>query len=261
MKDRTVETPASPAIGVPTLYLWQLRYDLLAQLRNPAAVFFSVALPLIFLVTFSVIGSQGEDTMTYYAPATMGIAVVSGTLTNIAITFAYLREYGLLKRWRLLPAPRGALLASRISASALLSLLGVAVIAVYAVIVGGTTPVQPLAVLIAVLLLTMTGSAIGLALTAIIPSENAAGPVANALALPLLMLSGGFFPLESAPEWVQTTASFLPFGEGVALAIAGYSGTAGAGDYWTAAVSCALWTGISIGVAAWRFSWTPRHRR
>ncbi|MGA5559828.1 ABC transporter permease [Streptomyces platensis] len=239
----------------------QLRYDLLAQARNPAAAFFSLGLPLIFLITFTLIAADGDDAAVYYAPATMVIAVVSGTLSNIAITLVYLREYGLLKRLQLLPVHRSALLGSRVAASGLLSWGGVLLLAAYAAAVHGAVPEQPVTVAAAVLMLAMAGSALGLALTVVIPGENAAGPIANALTLPLLMVSGGFFPLDASPEWVRGLSSFLPFGSGVDAAVAGYKGSATIGDLGETALATGLWTAAALTLVATRFRWVPRRRR
>ncbi|MCW7989327.1 hypothetical protein XF35_29855 [Streptomyces platensis subsp. clarensis] len=255
------EQSAAAVPGAVRTFGRQLRYDLLAQARNPAAAFFSLGLPLIFLITFTLIGARGDDTAVYYAPATMAIAVVSGTLSNIAITLVYLREYGLLKRLQLLPVRRAALLGSRVGASGVLSLGGVLLLAAYAAAVHGVVPEQPMSVVAAVLMLAMAGSALGLALTVLIPGENAAGPIANALALPLLMVSGGFFPLDASPEWVRQLASFLPFGSGIDAAVAGYEGAATVADLGETALATGVWTAAALTLVATRFRWVPRRRR
>jgi ABC-2 type transport system permease protein len=255
-------TPGADVVpGAVRTFAHQLRYDLLAQVRNPAAAFFSLGLPLIFLITFTVIGGDGDDTAVYYAPATMSIAVVSGTLSNIAITLVYLREYGLLKRLQLLPVPRSALLGSRVAAAGTLSLGGVVLLGGYAAAVHRVVPEQPVTVAAAVLVLAVTGSALGLALTVVIPSENAAGPIANAVALPLLMVSGAFFPLDSSPEWVGRLASCLPFGSGLEAAAAGYEGSATVRDLGEAVLVGGVWSAVAFTLVAWRFAWVPRRRR
>ncbi|MFI9821091.1 ABC transporter permease [Streptomyces sp. NPDC052013] len=259
--DTPIRRDAGRVPGAARAFSRQLPYDLLAQIRNPAAAFFSLGLPLIFLVTFTVIGAGGDDSAVYYAPATMAIAVVSGTLSNIAITLVYLREYGLLKRLQLMPVSRSALLGSRVAASGVLSLCGVVLLGVYAAAVHGAVPAQPATVVAAVLLLLLTGSALGLALTVVIPGESAAGPIANAVALPLLMISGGFFPLDSSPDWVRTLAAVLPIGSSLDAAVAGYDGSAVFGDLAAAALASGAWVAAASVLVALRFRWVPRHRR
>ncbi len=242
-------------------FVHQLRYDLIMQVRNPAAMFFSIGLPLIFLVAFVAIGDNSAEAAEYYTPATMTIAIVTGTTTNIAITLVYLREYGLLKRMQLLPVPRVALLGSRVAASALLAMAAVLLLGVVAAVGYGTVPEQPVQLALITALLAVTGSALGAGLTVVIPSENAAGPISNALALPMLMISGGFFPLESAPEWVRTLASRLPFEPGLDASVTAYAGTLTWTDLGQAALVMGGWTLVVAALGVRFFSWTPRHRR
>ncbi|WP_046468715.1 ABC transporter permease [Allosalinactinospora lopnorensis] len=251
---------AQPPGALPT-FAHQIRYDLLSQVRNPAAMFFSLGLPLIFLVTFTLIGGDWAETAGYYTPATMTIAIVTGTMTNLAITLSYLREYGQLKRLQLLPVPRSALLGSRMAAACVLALAGVAVVAVFSAAVYDTTPEQPGRLAAAILLLGVAGSVLGVALTAVIPSENAASPIANALVLPLLMISGGFFPLDGAPEWVRTVSSLLPLEPGLSAAVDAYRGACSWSDIGYAALVTGAWTAATAALGVRFFSWTPRHRR
>src|SRR5438067_4718033 len=84
----------------------QYRYDQKQFWREPASVFFTVALPIIFLFLF--VSIFGNDTIrlsnnqikaaTYFVPGILSLAVVSATIVNLAITFTILRERGLLKR-------------------------------------------------------------------------------------------------------------------------------------------------------------------
>ena len=70
------------------LVLHQFRYDQKSFWRNPASVFFTVMLPVLFLLIFATIFGSEEthidgghvETTTYYVPAIITLAVVSATL-------------------------------------------------------------------------------------------------------------------------------------------------------------------------------------
>ena len=88
----------------------QLNFDLLIFRRNPAATFFTVILPLIFLVLFtSIFGNgtleNGAPVSTVYVPGILTLAIVSATAVNVAITMTTRRERGVLKRVRGTPIP------------------------------------------------------------------------------------------------------------------------------------------------------------
>ena len=62
----------------------------------------------------------------------------------------------------------------------------------------------------AVLLGAATFAALGMAAVALIPNAEAAPVVANVLILPLSFISGIWYPLTGAPEWVTDVAKLFP---------------------------------------------------
>ena len=63
---------------------------------------------------------------------------------------------------------------------------------------------------VTVLLGAATFAALGMAAVTIIPNAEAAPVVANVLILPLSFISGIWFPLNGAPEWLTDVAKFFP---------------------------------------------------
>lgn len=239
----------------------QLRWDVLQQVRNPAAIFFTLALPLLFLVAFSVTNDNPKEAAGYYVPATMALAVASGTLTNLAVTLSYLREYGQLKRVLVTPLPRSSYLGSRVVAAGFVSLLTCVVLWLVGDRVYGVTPAQPGLLALAVVLILAAGSALGILTTVLIRSETAAAPIANAVGLPLMLASGVFFPLSSTPGWFEDAAQFLPFTRSVELAVDAYEGGGDSDAVVAALVSGAGWALVAGLLAVRFFAWAPRKRR
>jgi ABC-2 type transport system permease protein len=260
-----VAPTARPAVLPPgTLrgFLHQLRYDLLLQARNPVAVFFTVLLPLAFLLMFTgMAGGDPAENALQYVPATMVIGLLSGTMTNLSITLAYLREYGMLRHVLVTPLPRVSYLSSRVVSAGVLSLASTVVLGIAGAVLFGATPAQPAWLILALLIGTTVGSALGVALAAVVRSEIAATPLANAITLPLLVVSGAFFPLDAAPDWVQRMAQWLPGEPVVTVATAAYRGEVAGGDVARLALVAVGWTAIGALVARRWFSWTPRSRR
>ena len=73
------------------LVLHQFRYDQKIFWRNPAAVFFTALLPLIFLFILASVFENDEiygldvKGATYYVPAILTLAVISATTVKLAI--------------------------------------------------------------------------------------------------------------------------------------------------------------------------------
>jgi ABC-2 type transport system permease protein len=53
-------------------------------------------------------------------------------------------------------------------------------------------------------------SAVGLAVSTLVPSPAAITPFANGTSFPLLLLAGVFFPLPPLPSWLHTALGALP---------------------------------------------------
>ncbi|MGH9278600.1 MAG: ABC transporter permease [Acidimicrobiales bacterium] len=255
--------------GTPSLLLHQYRYDQKQFWREPAGVFFTVALPIIFLFLFvSIFGNdivevdgQQVKASTYFIPGILALAVVSATVVNLAITFTILREKGLLKRVRSTPLPPWIYLAGRVvTATVIVAILTVVVVAIGSVVYDVTVPVNTVPGLVLTLLVgTAACCALGFALTTIIPSENAAPAVTNAIVLPLYFFSGIFIPEDSLPAGMKFIGALFPVRHLFqALFTAFNPATTGLGIAWDHLAILAAW-GIAGGLIAVKaFRWTPR---
>jgi ABC-2 type transport system permease protein len=70
------------------------------------------------------------------------------------------------------------------------------------------------AVIVALVLIGLLGAAFSFISNAIgmaTKSEDALAPLVNALALPILLLSGILLPMTLAPQWLQILSDFNPF--------------------------------------------------
>jgi ABC-2 type transport system permease protein len=249
------------------LTLHQFRYDQKVFWRNPASVFFTVMLPLIFLFIFATIfgnddiEERGVKTTTYYVPAIVSLAVISATLQSLAINLTEDRERGLLKRVRGTPLPPPVFVAGRVGNSLVVSILMVVLVAVIGRLVYDVSlPEETIpAVLVTLAVGAFAFCCLGFALTAAIPSEDAAPAISNATVLPLYFISGIFIPDSEIPEGVLKVADLFPirhFFE--AFFTAWDPNTVGAGFEWGDLAIVAGWGVAGLLVAIFAFRWEPR---
>src|SRR5579864_2092625 len=86
--------------------LWrQYRFERHLFWRNPSAAFFNFLLPLIFLALFGAIVSGNRHELDIIVPGIAGMSVMSTTFTALAYNLTFLREQGVLKRFRGTPMP------------------------------------------------------------------------------------------------------------------------------------------------------------
>jgi ABC-2 type transport system permease protein len=99
---------------------------------------------------------------------------------------------------------------------------------------------------------------LGIALTAVIPSQDAAAPIVNALLLPLYFLSGVFIPEDQLPSGVIHFADVFPIRHFFAAFFNAYVPAAGAAISWDNLAIVAIWGVAGLLLAVRFFRWTPR---
>lgn len=255
-------------MGAVQLTLHQFRFDQKTFWRNPASVFFTVLLPVMFLLIFATIFGNDRieelgdiKTTTYYVPAIVTLAVVSATMQSLAISLTVDRENGLLKRTRGTPLPSSVFIAGRVGNAIVVSVLSLALVSALGRLIYDVA--IPWDHLPAVLVTLAVGAAsfccLGFAITAAIPSEDAAAPMTNFALLPLYFLSGVFIPESEIPSGVLHFADLFPirhFFE--AFFTAWDPSTTGAGFEWGNLAIVAAWGLLGLAIALRYFRWEPR---
>lgn len=249
----------------------QLVSDLKVFVRNPAALFFTAILPVIFLTMFVAIfgnapagGEFGDIKIsTLQVPAFIALAVVSASFVSLAMGLTISRESGVLKRVRATPVSPWIVFAGRV-ATAIISAVTVTAIlcAIGALAFGVTLPTTTLpALLITLLVGAFSFCALGIAYTSLIPSEDAGPAMTNAVVLPLYFISGVFVPVSQLPDGLRHVADVLPVKPLVdALTAAFDPRTNGLGLHGGDLLVLAAWGVVGLLCAVRFFVWTPRQQ-
>jgi ABC-2 type transport system permease protein len=253
-------------MGTAALTLSQLRYVNKAYWRNPAAAFFAVAYPLMFLVIFTSIfhnstvrfDSKSVNEATYYVPCMAALAVITVCFNNVAVGITFQRDAGVLKRINGTPLPGAVFLGARILHAVLVSLLLVVVTAAFGHVFYNADIPTGSALLRTIIVLAVGAAAfcaLGFAISSVIPNADASLPIVNAVVLPLLFLSGVFIPLIDAPAWMTWVGRVFPISHFLAGMQAGFLGGA---FNWTDVIVLAAWGLGGLLVAIRFFRWEPR---
>jgi ABC-2 type transport system permease protein len=246
----------------------QARFEQISFWRNPAAAFFTFAMPVLFLVIITAL--LGNDTATlpngeetkassYYIASILAFSVVTATFTNLAMGTTIARDLGILKRIRATPMPASAYLSGRVLSSLAITTLLVILVVAFGVVVYGVS--LPTDTFVPFVVTTIVGAAsfcaLGLAVTSIVPNADAAPAVVNAIVLPLLFISGVFIPIDDGPEWIRGVAEIFPVRHYLVASIDSFLGV---GDGWDvgALIVLTLWGLAGLAVAVRWFSWEPR---
>jgi ABC-2 type transport system permease protein len=263
---------ATPAAGrrpgTLPLLARQFHYQNLLFWRNPFSAFFTIAFPLMFLLLFnSLQGGQrladrgGIRFAQFFTPSILVFAAVSATYVNLATSVAIARDDGILKRLRGTPMPAWIYVAGRVIQATFAALLAAVLMVAAGVLVFHVKLIGHLlpATLVTLLVGTVGFCALGLALAAVCPNGEAAPAMANFTWLPIAFISSIFFPLDSAPRWLQNLGGIFPvkhFAEAMQASFSPY--TQGSGFRWHDLGVIALWALGGAIVATRRFQWEPR---
>lgn len=252
-----------------SLVLHQYRYDQKQFWREPASVFFTVVLPLIFFTLFAaifgsdttVVNGTKIDTATYYVPAIIALSLINATFVNLTIWLTIQRERGQLKRIRATPVPAWVVIAGRTLTAVVIAAIMVVTVCLFGfALYGVDLPTSTLpGVVVSVLVGTLSLAALGFAAAAAVPSENAAPPIANVIVLPLEFISGIFVPADNIPDWMNTIAGVFPVKPLFDSLLAAFDPTAtGIGLDWGDLAVVAAWGVAGLIFALRRFRWSPR---
>lgn len=249
--------------------LRQVVYTNKAFVRNPASAFFTLVFPLMFLVIFSVIFGNGTievargvtvSVATFYVPAIGAFSVITACYTNIAISLSFARDSGGLKRIHGSPMPVWAYMFARILHAVLIAILLVAICAAFgAILYHATLPTRTLpAFLLTLVVGAAAFSALGVAITSVIPNADASPAVVNATVLPLLFISNVFIPLQNPPAWLDFVSKVFPIRHFSDALVGSFFQLNGGGLYTNDLLVLAAWGLAGLLLAIRFFGWEPR---
>jgi len=253
--------------------LHQAAYDLRAFLRNRQSQFFTLALPVLFLVIFaSLFGGGGHTveveggrigTSVYYVPGIITLGIIAASFGNLVASVTAQRERGVLKRRRATPVPASAIIAGRALTAVVIAVVMAAILlgigwGAYSARVPGRTA---LALAVTVIVGAASFCCLGYALTSLVHNEDAALPSTQAILLPLYFVSGVFVSVTILPRWLADVGNVFPVRHlANALLVAYNPHTTGLGFAGQDLLIVAAWGVAGLLIALRKFSWLPLGR-
>lgn len=249
------------------LFASQFRADLKIFWRNPQSRYFTLLLPIVFLVIFAAIfdgvtlvDGKPVDITTYYVPSIMTLGIISASFVNLTLAIVTQREAGVLKRTRATPVPAGVVIASRAGVGVIVALVMSGLLlaigwSVYGVDVPSSTI---LGLIVSVILGAAAFCCLGFAISTRIRTADAAAPVTNLTVLPLYFISGVFVPEDQIPSLLRAIAEVFPIRHLAVAMLKPFIDTHGIGIAAGDLLVVAAWGLAGLAFAARAFQWSPR---
>jgi ABC-2 type transport system permease protein len=249
------------------MVLRQVYYEQLNFWLNPIAAIFTVGFAVVFLVllgssagssTSSVLG--GEKVIQYYVPGFVAYGVMATCFNALATSLVVRRESGLLKRLRLSPLPTWAMLAAICINAVIVCAVQVTVLLLIGTFAYHVHFPHNVAALVVALVVGATAfTAIGIAVSTLIPNQEAAGPVVSIVFFVLLFLSGLWYPI-SPHSGLAQVSGYFPIRHMIVAVYAPFNVRPGASAWsWGDLGAMALWGFVAVLIALRRWTWAP-HR-
>lgn len=164
-----------------------------------------------FTLQVESVEDESLTTIQFVTPGLLGWAIATSAAIGAAATLQGWRQSKLMRRLQLAPVSTRTVVAARvvvtlgIAAGQTAIFLGLGVAAFGLTLTGAWWAALPM-----VLVGTLCFMAVGLLAGAVTGTAEAAVNAANFMVLPMAFLSGSFFPLDGAPQWLQVISNLMP---------------------------------------------------
>ena len=195
--------------------------------RARSRVIGSVVNPLIWLAFFGLgwanvfnfpLAKQifgGVDYLTFLAPGILGMTVFTSSFIS-GISIIWDKQFGFMKEVLVAPSSRTAAMAGRLFGDSLTTLLqGGIILAFMYPLATSLRPIGALPSFLLAFLASIAFSSLGVVIALNMKSMEGFQLIINFLMIPLLFLSGAFYPVNTMPLWMKVLAYLDPLTYGV----------------------------------------------
>lgn len=211
-------------------------------------------------VSDSLIEGQGQGFQGWLIPGIAAMAIMQTGLFTVVFTLVRFKSQGVLRRLKATPIGASHFLAGQLTTKAIVVVLQTYVLVIVGSIVLGVSvgAGRGMAWFDLTILALLGGAlfiAIGLAISGWAKNEETAAPIANIISMPMMFLSGVFFPLSVMPDWLTTWSQYLPLtylADGMrAITVEGASITTLGSEL----AGLGIWIVITFALATKMFKW------
>lgn len=239
------------------------RVEVSLLLREPTALFFTLALPLLLLTLNGGAGNApqemfgGTGLVDVLTPGLLLMVMCTSGLMALPETLASYRERGFLRRLRVSPLRPWQILGAHAATHLTVVVLGlVLLVGVGRVAFDLNPPAAWGLAAAAIAASAVMVVAVGFLLAAVTPTVRTTQAISPAIYFPAIFVSGVVFPTEALPDLARRIGEVLPFTYGVRAIRQAW--TVGAMD-WTAFAVLAATVVVAVAGGLRTFRWETRH--
>jgi ABC-2 type transport system permease protein len=161
-------------------------------------------------LTFESVESRDLGYIDFLVPGIVGMTIMQLGLFGVAFGFVQLKRTGALRRLFATPTSPAYFLSAQVLSRLVIGLVQVAILFGVGIWFGLQMFGDYASLLVIVLIGSAIFLAVGFAIAGWAKNEDQAAPVANLVSLPMMFLSGVFFPREAMPDFLAGITQFMP---------------------------------------------------
>lgn len=158
----------------------------------------------------------------FYIPGIIAAFIMTNGIIGLTTNTTEFKRRGIIKRLSITPLTKIDWIIGNILSQTLLNLMLTAIIIVIGWIVFNVQVIPDIFAVTLIFLGSVMFSGIGMLLSGLVKDVEAASAIGNAIAFPMMFLSGTYFPMDFMPAYLQSFAKVLPltyFSEGLRSAM------------------------------------------
>ena len=159
---------------------------------------------------FESVESRDLGYIDFLVPGIVGMTVMQLGLFGVAFGFVHLKRTGALRRLFATPTSPAYFLGAQVASRLIICLVQVAILLGIGIWFGLQMFGDYGSLAVIVLLAAIIFLAVGFAIAGWAKNEDQAAPVANLISLPMMFLSGVFFPRDAMPDFLASITQFMP---------------------------------------------------
>ena len=161
-------------------------------------------------------------TVDFYVPGIISAFIMSNGIIGVTTNTTEFKRRGIIKRLSITPLAKIEWILGNVLSQTLLNLMLTAIMIAVGWLVFNVQAIPDIFSLILIFLGSVMFSGIGMILSGLVKDVEAASAIGNAIAFPMMFLSGAYWPVEFMPGFLQSFARVLPltyFSEGLRSAM------------------------------------------
>lgn len=165
------------------------------------------------LIQVSVQGVETDDVtfIDFLVPGILAMSIMTNGLVGLSSAFVSYRERGILRRIKATPFSLTSFILARIVTQLLIAVVqSILLIAVAVVLFDVSISGDIVSLFGMVTIGSLAFLSLGFVISSFARNTEVADSLSNAISFPMMFLGGVFFPVDSAPSWLQPVIKIIP---------------------------------------------------